>query len=122
MMKPFVLAAAVAGILALAPMPQAKADVDVRLYLGVPHYGYQAGPDYVYRRGYGWYRPANRVDRRRPGNRISCRQASRIVQRNGYRNVSARECGGRTYTFAGTRNGRRFVIYVNSSSGAMWRG
>jgi hypothetical protein len=118
MMKSFLLTAAFAGFLAVAPSAQAKTNVDVQLYLGLPHYTYQVAPDYVYRRGHGWYRPGRPVYR----NRLSCGEARRIVRRHGYYDVYARECGGSTYTFVGFRNGRRHVLFVNSRSGAMWRG
>jgi hypothetical protein len=122
MMKSLLLTSAFAGLMAMAPAvpsAEAKTNVIVRFDVGVPYYAYQTGPDYVYRRGYGWYRPV-----RRPvyGNRLSCQEAGRIVRRNGYYNVYARECGGSTYTFTGFRNGRRFVVYVNARSGAVWRG
>lgn len=119
MIKQLAFAAAFAGLLALAPSAEAKTNVIVRFDVGVPYYAYQNGPDYLYRPGWGWYRPVNRPGY---GNRMSCRQAARIVRRNGYYNVVARECGGGTYTFSGFRNGRRFLLFVNSRSGALWRG
>lgn len=117
-------------------MPSAKAqEIDVQL--GVPFYTYQVAPRYRYYDGYGWY-DADRYPRFRgrdyrnyrdydddyvavrPG-RLSCREARRIVRDNGFRNVSARDCDGRTYSFVGSRNGRSFIIYVNSRNGRMWR-
>lgn len=51
----------------------AEAKTKVNIYLGVPHYGYQVGPDYVYRKGHGWYRPSRNC------NRLSCGQAPRTT-------------------------------------------
>ena len=95
----------------------AEARVNFDIYFGVPFYTDQVGPDYRYRNGYGWYREQPRRDAR-----LSCQQARRVVRNQGFRNVSARECRGSTYTFAATRNGRRIVVYVNARSGAVWRG
>lgn len=92
---------------------ESTAHAKVRIYLGVPHYAYRVGPDYVYRSGWGWYRPARA--------RISCQRARNIVKNRGYRNVDRVECNGATYTFRGTRGGKRYVIYVNSRSGGVWR-
>jgi hypothetical protein len=95
----------------------AEARVNFDIYFGIPYYNDQIGPDYRYRNGYGWYR-----DQPRYNARLSCREARRAVRNQGYRNVSARECSGRTYTFSATRNGRRIIVYVNARSGAVWRG
>ena len=107
------LMAAVAVLGGLSSVADAK--IKVRVYLGEPYYDYRMGPDYQYYNGRGWYRPQHR-------NQISCNQAQRIVRQNGFRDVVARECEGRTYTFSAKRNGHRFPVYVNSRSGAVWRG
>lgn len=99
----------------------AEAKTSVNIYMGVPYYGYQVGPDYRYRRGYGWYRPG-RPDYRPGRYRMSCNQARNIVRDRGYRNVKARDCSGQTYSFRATRNGRGHIVYVNSRTGAVWRG
>jgi hypothetical protein len=96
-----------------APAP-ANADVNFRIYLGVPYYSYRVGPDYQYRRGYGWYLPGH--------GKISCTRASSILRNKGYYNIGAVECRGKTYTFRATRNGKRYIVYVNSRSGGVWRG
>jgi|SRR5688572_27089793 hypothetical protein len=117
-MKGFIIASAVAATLALGLPTAAQAhDVGFRLFFGFPHYSYRVGPDYIYRPGYGWYRPGYRARAR-----LSCASARAVVRNNGYRNVSTVECGGSTFTFRGTRNGKRHVVYVNSRSGGMWRG
>lgn len=116
-MKKLLIALAVAAPMALGlGMSGAEAKSSVNIYLGVPHYGYQVGPDYVYRKGHGWYRQG------RNNNKLSCRQAGRIVSNKGYRNVVARNCNGQTYVFRATRNNRAFVVYVNPRNGAVWRG
>ena len=116
-MNGFFLASAVAATLALG-MPTA-ADAKVKIYLGMPHYDYQYGPDYRFREGYGWYRP---VDYDYNRGRLSCGEARRIVRSNGFRNVNTIECNGRTYTFEATRRGRDVTVFVNSRNGRMWRG
>jgi hypothetical protein len=101
-----------AGI-GLSGFPEA-AHADVKIYLGLPHFDYRVGPEYRFRKGYGWY------DSRYRG-RLSCNEARREVRQRGFRNVSRVECNGRTYTFRATRNGNRQIVYVNSRTGAVWR-
>lgn len=95
----------------------AEAKVKIKVYLGEPYYEQRMGPDYRYYEGRGWYRP-----HQRQRSNISCNQAKRIVQNHGFRNVSARECEGRTYTFVAKRNGNRILVYVNSRTGSLSRG
>ena len=117
-MKGFFLATAVAATLAFALPTAASADTKVKLYFGgSPYYGYQLGPDYQFRDGYGWYRPVgyNR-------GRLSCGEARRAVRNNGFRNVNTIECNGRTYTFEATRRGRDVTVFVDSRNGRVWRG
>ena len=116
-MKGFFLASAVAATLALAMPTAADAKTNVQIYFGMPHYGYQVGPDYRYRDGYGWYRPSGYYR-----GRLSCGEARRIVRNSGFRNVATIECNGRTYTFEATRRGRDVTVFVNSRTGAIWRG
>ena len=115
-MKGYFIAAAVAATLAIG-VPTAAEAAKVKIYLGVPHYGYQVGPDYRFREGYGWYRPVgyNR-------GRLSCGQAKWRVRDMGFRNVSTIECRGVTYTFEATRRGRDVTVFVNSRNGRVWRG
>lgn len=123
-MNKFFLAAAVAASLVIGMPLAADAHSNVEIFFGFPHYSYQVGPDYRYRFGYGWYSPNYRYERRRYQNmaRLSCGEAKWTVRQNGYRNVSTVECRGVTFTFRGTRNGRLYVLYVNSRTGGMWRG
>ncbi len=116
-MKTFIIAASVAAALVVGMVPTAEAKTTVRIFLGLPHYGYQVGPDYRYRRGYGWYRPGRAATAQ-----MSCGRAKAQVVNKGYRNVSTVECRGSTYTFRAIRYGRRGVVYVNSRTGAVWRG
>lgn len=118
-MKGLFLASAVAATLAFAMPTTASADTKVKLYFGgMPHYDYQLGPDYRYRDGYGWYRPSGFYNR----GRLSCGEARRVVRNNGFRNVSAIECNGRTYTFEATRRGRDVTVLVDSRTGRISRG
>jgi hypothetical protein len=116
-MKKLLMALVVAAPVAFGlGMNGAEAKTKVNIYLGIPHYSYQVGPDYVYRKGHGWYRPARRI------NRLSCGEARRIVARHGYHDVVARNCSGGTYVFRGMRGNRVVIVYVNSRTGAVWRG
>lgn len=98
----------------------ADAKVHFNIYLGVPYYDYQVGPDYMYNDNYGWYRPSHRM----PGfyGRLSCNEAGRLVRQRGFHNVMARECDGRTYTFFAMRHNHRVLIYVDARTGDVWRG
>jgi hypothetical protein len=115
-MKSLFLATAFAASLAFGLPSEAEAKVVV--YFGMPHYDYQVGPDYRFRDGYGWYRPSGYYGRAR----LSCGEAKWRVRERGFRNVRTIECDGRTYTFQARRGDRRITVYVNSRSGAVWRG
>lgn len=115
-MKRLLIALAVAAPMALGLGGVAEAKPNVNIYLGLPHYGYQVGPDYVYRKGHGWYRPGRNF------NRMSCGRARNLVRDRGYRNIVARNCNGQTYVFRAVRNNRVFVVYVDARTGAVRRG
>ena len=120
-MKSLFLATAVAATMMFAMPPTADA-AKVKIYFsGIPHYGYQVGPDYRYREGYGWYQYSGYNNDFNRG-RLSCGEARRIVRSNGFRNVATIECNGRTYTFEATRRGRDVTVFVNSKNGRIWRG
>jgi hypothetical protein len=118
-MKSFLATALLALPLAFATLAPtaapAEAGTSVRIFLGVPYYPYRVGPDYVYRSGYGWYRPG-RVGK------MSCGQAANMLWRKGYNRPIARDCRGTTYVFSAWRNGRPLQVYVNARTGAVWRG
>ena len=116
-MKKIIFASAFAAALAMGVPLAAEAGTKIKVYLGVPHYGYQVGPDYRFREGYGWYRPVG-IYR----GRLSCGEARRAVRNSGFRNVATIECNGRIYTFEATRRGRDVTVYVNSRTGAIRRG
>ncbi len=116
-MKSFFLATALAVSVAAFALPS-EAEAKVVVHLGVPHYDYRVGPDYRFRDGYGWYLPSGFYGR----HRLSCGEAKWRVRERGFRNVSTIECNGRTYTFKARRGDRRVIVYVNSRSGAVWRG
>jgi hypothetical protein len=48
--------------------------------------------------------------------KIGCREARKLVKRNGFRKIKKVECNGFTYTFTGkTRNGKyRLTLLVNA--------
>ena len=117
-MKRLFLASAFAATLALGMASAADAKVNVGVFFGYPHYDYQVDRDYRYREGYGWYQPAYGYNR----GRLSCGEAKRQVRNSGFRNVSAVECQGRTYTFEATRRGRDVIVYIDSRTGRIIRG
>lgn len=113
-MKKLLIAAGLGLFLAAGVTGPADAKTNVKIYLGYPHYDYRVGPDYRFRKGYGWYNPAYRA-------RLSCEAAYRQVARRGFRNIKTVECRGQTYTFRATRNGNRQVVYVDARTGALMR-
>lgn len=116
----FVAAGIALSSFALAPDAEAHSRSGFSIHFGVPFYSYRVGPGWRYYDGYGWYDYGRYGEFRR--NRLSCGEARRIVDRR-YDRVRVRECNGRTYTFsAETRRGNRVIVYVNSRTGAMWRG
>jgi hypothetical protein len=62
-MKSIILASAFAAALAMGLPVAAEAKTNVQIYLGVPHYGYQVGPDYRFRKGHGWSRASGYSNR-----------------------------------------------------------
>lgn len=118
MFKNTIMAAAVAATAAVIAFPQdadAKHkgwhdhdddDVNVQLHFGFGAPGYYGSPRYGYQRH----------------NRVSCGEARGILRDRGYYRIRTRECDGRTYTFRASKNGRNFVVYVNSRNGNVWRG
>jgi hypothetical protein len=120
-MKSLFLASAAAVVMALALPTAADAKTKVKVFLGVPYYDYQYGPDYRFREGYGWYRYSDYNNGFNRG-RLSCGEAKWRVRNSGFRNVSTIECNGRTYTFEATRRGRDVTVFVNSRTGDVWRG
>ena len=129
MFRNLIVAASIAlgtlgGLAATAP-----ADAGVKIYLGVPFHPYPAAPGWRYYDGYGWY-DYDRYGDFRPGyrdpypvyrERLSCRQAARLLDRRGYYNIEVRDCQGRTYSFRATRKGKRVTVYVNAFTGDIWR-
>ena len=113
-----------AGVALFAGL-SSTADAKIRIYLGVPYYDYQVGPGYMYNDNYGWYNPGyQQPGYNFPGmrGRLSCNEARRMVRQSGFRNVMTRECQGRTYTFSALRHGHQILVFVNSRTGAVWRG
>ena len=112
-----------AGVALFAGL-SSTADAKIRIYLGVPYYDYQVGPGYMYDDSYGWYNPGYGMGYGFHSNRgrLSCNEARRIVRRDGFQNVVTRECDGRIYTFTAIRHGHQILVFVNSRTGAVWRG
>lgn len=115
MIRNSLMAAAVAvtaGVFAIPQLAEANHrswhnddDVDINVQLGI------GTPGYYYR---------DRSPRRY--NRVSCGEARGILRDRGYYRIRTRECQGRTYTFRASKNGRNFVVYVNSRNGGVSRG
>lgn len=99
----------------------AEARTNFSIYFGIPYFNEQIGPDYRYYNDRGWYLDQDYNYGRRY---ISCNRARSIVRNQGYRNVVARDCEGRTYAFSTRRNdnSKRVIIYVNARTGRTWRG
>jgi hypothetical protein len=119
-MKRTFLALAVAAPLALSLASlAARADTDVgdRLNFGEHYYDHRVGPDYIYRKGYGWYRSRGEMHQR-----LTCGEARSIVRRRGYGDILVRDCHGTTDVFRTSKNGRPHIAYVNPRTGGMWRG
>jgi hypothetical protein len=106
--KKAVLAAALAAPLVLLASPASADDIDLdfRVGIGTPYYGYGAYPDAYY--------PYHR-------RKLSCWQARELVRDRGFNRVRTIECFGRVYTFRALRRGRPVTINVNARTGAMWR-
>ncbi len=58
----------------------------------------------------------------RPSNRMSCGSAQDVLEDNGYRNISVKDCYGRRYNFTANKNGRTFWISFNAITGSFKRG
>jgi hypothetical protein len=117
-MKHLLLASTLAASMALCLPSAAEAKVKIGIFFGAPHYDYQVDRDYVYRQGYGWYRPS-RHDRRA---RVSCDDARQEVRGMGFYKIETIECGGREYTFEASRGNARYTVYVDSITGEVSTG
>lgn len=51
---------------------------------------------------------------------LSCEAASRIVRKDGFDHIVARNCGGKTYVFRAQRHGHPVTVDVNPRSGRAW--
>lgn len=109
------------GAFAMAPDADAHTRSGFSIYFGIPFYDYRVGPGWRYYDNYGWYDYGRYGDFHRYRGRLTCNQARRLVDRR-YNRVRVVECNGRTYTFRAYRNGNRVTVYVNSRTGAIWRG
>jgi hypothetical protein len=125
-MKKTILGLMAAAALIGGAATMAEAKTHFNLYLGVPYYDYQVGPDYRFNNDYGWYRPDQRQRFSRHNYRpyynnsnVSCGEARGLVRESGFRNVIAQECNGRVYTFSATRHNQRVLVFVNSRTGAV---
>ena len=79
------------------------------------HYNYY----YPYRSYYNYPYPHYSYPAVRYG--FGCRQALSIVINRGFHRVATSSCGGRYHAFVGYRHGRRCLITVRRSNGAIVR-
>ena len=129
MFKQTVIAASalVAAVFAFQPQ-QAQAGTKVRVHIGVPAITFYSGHRHHYRgyrhhyrghrhhyRSYGHYgRPAYVP---RQYTRVGCRQAKRILQGRGFRDIRSRDCYGARYIFKARRHGHWWLVRVSSYNG-----
>lgn len=115
-LKTLFAAGALATLLGLGlPASDAKADVSVGIGLGVypPAAGIGWGGGYYdggYEYGGGYHRPRYPdYDRY-----VSCRDGRRILWRSGYSGIEVRSCRGGFYRYTAWRNGKQFLMAVDS--------
>ena len=115
--KGTLIAAAAAVTMLFAPTPS-KADVDIRFGIGLPGFGVYTDRGDRYRH----YNKRHYNKRRyRHSNKLTCREARRLVRYNGFRRIRALDCSGRMYTFKARRYGELYKVRVNSRRGAIAR-
>lgn len=85
------------------------------LWFGPGPWYYYDDPMY-YGPGYGYARPYY-YNNYHVRSVMSCRDAKSLLWSKGYRNVSARDCQGRTYSFNATKNGQKYRITLNAYTG-----
>jgi hypothetical protein len=53
--------------------------------------------------------------------KISCNTARHMVRERGYANVKVKSCITHVYQFFGVRNGRRYIVRVDSVTRFVWQ-
>ena len=128
LMKGTLAASVVAAALAFSPVTaEAKTKIHISIG-GWPGHcsdyrddGY-CGPGWGYYRGGRYYDDPPRYydDRRRHRNaNVSCGEAREMLRDRGYRRISSRDCGGRTYVFTAVKRGNLYRIAVRAWNGAV---
>ena len=129
LMKSTLAASLMAAALAFSPATaEAKTSVHISIG-GWPGYcnayrddGY-CGPGYGYYRGGRFYDdpPPYYYERRRDyrNANVSCGEAREMLRDRGYRRISSRDCGGRTYVFTAVKYGNLYRIEIRSRNGAV---
>lgn len=129
LMKGTLAASVMAAALAFSPVTaEAKTKVHISIG-GGPSYcepyrwdGY-CGPGYGYYYGGRFYDdpPPYYYDRRRQYRdaNVSCGEAREMLRDRGYRRISSRDCGGRTYVFTAVKRGNLYRIEVRARNGAV---
>jgi len=123
--KGLMAVAATVGCLGLA---NSEAAAKTRVHIGIvepypPYYSYYNPGYYTY--GYNYAYPYNSYGngyyKRRPygGYGMSCSSASRVLRRNGYHDIAARDCSGSVYNFIARRDGKTYKLAVSARTGAI---
>ncbi len=81
-------------------------------------FGHFYGPRFYHRRPQFY---SYRYFGRRHIDRMSCTQARVNLRDHGYRNIDARDCTGRFYSFNAMRKGRLYRVSVNAVTGHISR-
>ena len=130
LMKGTLAASLMAAALAFSP---ASAEAKTKVHIGIGVGGWPShcidyrwdgycGP------GYGYYYDGRYYDdpppyyyerRRYRDANISCGEARQILRDRGYRRISSRDCGGRTYVFTAVKRGNLYRIEIRSRNGAV---
>ncbi len=59
------------------------------------------------------------IDQPRRAARVSCASANRLLRRNGYRNVKATDCKGKSYGFTASKGGKSYKLTVSARTGSI---
>jgi hypothetical protein len=108
-MKKILMAAPVALAIAFFAIP-AQAGTSVGIAVGEPYPGYDPQP------GYHPYPPPYYDDEEDDEDQISCWEGKRIVRERNFRRVRPMKCQGTIYRYQAFKNGRPWLVRVNSYS------
>ena len=107
-MKNILMAAPVALAIAFFAIP-AQAGTSVGIAIGEPYPGYDPQP------GYHPYPPPY-YDDEEENDQISCWEGKRILRDRNFRQIRPMKCQGTIYRYQAFKNGRPWLVRVNSYS------